>query len=581
MLKPNSTPFPGVEIKNMNISADTSPTKKLLIEGITRDLTVEACIFDLVDNSIDAKMEFDNGLIEIKLDGSGFSIQDYASGIGLKEMSSNALRFGAVASHTEGIGAFGVGLNRALFKLGKNVLITSETDDERIEVTWNVLEYMNNDIWNIPISLQPKQGLKGTLIQINALKDDVASVFFDSKWIGNLRSQLSKRYGCLIKNRGCIITLNGVQIPASVPSTKESIHFKTLETKFVKEGVSVEIILGQHHLHLFTNENCDNEDLKKIPTEDYGWTVYCNDRAILINDMTHKVGWDVERHSQHYGFVGIVHLRGEPKLLPWSTSKEDVDLHNPVYVDTLKHMRSYSSKWRSFTGKVKSGKINFKISIDPEKQEPSQLPLQHIVNSSDEATISGNAGTPITLDIALPALTTPAAAAQTNQVSVTSTTQYNVKEHPNQWEYLFGPNRTSRVNFNIPRNSPKLLAIVNELQKLEIKDFACSIMFLLRVFIEESCKHYSSRYPGVSQLEPKNSLAKTVKSITHYMEENNILSDGNEIAAINSICSPRGEEVISIEYLQNSIHSKSNFLSGELIRPFWRDIHPFIKACYK
>ncbi|MFZ6751987.1 ATP-binding protein [Undibacterium sp. Dicai25W] len=572
---------PNTDEEEKNIAADTRPTKKLLIEGITRDLTVEACIFDLIDNSIDAKKENDSGLIEIKFDGSTFSIQDYASGIGINEMSESTLRFGAVTSHVDGIGAFGVGLNRALFKLGKDVSITSETTDERIEVNWNVVEYMNNDIWDIPISVKSKQGLQGTLVQVHALTDDVALAFSDSKWKGSLIAQLSKRYGCLIKNKGCIITLNGAQIPALVPSIKESVHFKPLETQFVKDGVSVEIKLGRHHLHLFTGEDPGTENAIKIPTEDYGWTVYCNDRAILINEMTHKVGWDTERHSQHYGFVGIVHLRGEPRLLPWSTSKEDVDLHNAVYVDALKHMRDYSSKWRSFTDKVKKGKINFQISTDPERQGSSQLSLLPSANSSNEAAISGDAATQATLNGNQNASTTHGVAAQANQGVAPSTDKYNVQEHPNQWNYLFGPNITSRVQFKIPSTSPKLVAIVNELQKLEIKNFACSTMLLLRVFIEESCKYYSSRHPGVTQLEHKGSLAKTVKSIVHYMEQNNILTDGNEIAAIKSICSPRGEEVISIEYLQNSIHSKSNFLSGELIRPFWRDIHPFIKACYK
>ena len=33
---------------------DTSPTKEAVVDGITRDATDEECIFDLIDNSIDA-----------------------------------------------------------------------------------------------------------------------------------------------------------------------------------------------------------------------------------------------------------------------------------------------------------------------------------------------------------------------------------------------------------------------------------------------------------------------------------------------------------------------------------------------
>src|SRR5205807_6836859 len=36
------------------ILVDTSPTKEVVVDGITRDATDEECIFDLIDNSIDA-----------------------------------------------------------------------------------------------------------------------------------------------------------------------------------------------------------------------------------------------------------------------------------------------------------------------------------------------------------------------------------------------------------------------------------------------------------------------------------------------------------------------------------------------
>ena len=33
---------------------DTSPTKRVVVDSITRDATDEECIFDLIDNAIDA-----------------------------------------------------------------------------------------------------------------------------------------------------------------------------------------------------------------------------------------------------------------------------------------------------------------------------------------------------------------------------------------------------------------------------------------------------------------------------------------------------------------------------------------------
>ncbi len=34
--------------------ADTSPTKEVVVNSLTKDASVDACLFDLVDNSIDS-----------------------------------------------------------------------------------------------------------------------------------------------------------------------------------------------------------------------------------------------------------------------------------------------------------------------------------------------------------------------------------------------------------------------------------------------------------------------------------------------------------------------------------------------
>jgi hypothetical protein len=38
----------------MTLQADATPTKRFFIDNLTRDLTLEDAILDLVDNSIDA-----------------------------------------------------------------------------------------------------------------------------------------------------------------------------------------------------------------------------------------------------------------------------------------------------------------------------------------------------------------------------------------------------------------------------------------------------------------------------------------------------------------------------------------------
>ena len=100
--------------------ADTKPTKKYLVDGITKDITIEDSIFDLIDNSIDAFPENKNGSlpedynnykIELTLNSDIFSITDHGTGMNSQTLQNNALRFGSHPKHHDtSIGHFGIGL---------------------------------------------------------------------------------------------------------------------------------------------------------------------------------------------------------------------------------------------------------------------------------------------------------------------------------------------------------------------------------------------------------------------------------------------------------------------------------------
>ena len=45
-------------------------------------------------------------------------------------------------------------------------------------------------------------------------------------------------------------------------------------------------------------------------TDQFGWNILCNDRAILTCDTTDKTGWD-DYHTEYYGFVGYVSFEAD------------------------------------------------------------------------------------------------------------------------------------------------------------------------------------------------------------------------------------------------------------------------------
>jgi hypothetical protein len=356
-------------------SVDTHPTKEVVVNGLTRDATVQACIFDLIDNSIDAARDtifarhpeatrddlpesYNNYKIDITLNGAEFRIEDNCGGISVENLKKLVLRFGERSQHSMGIGAFGVGLNRALFKLGKISHLKTDTGKQRAEMILEVDAYLKDPSWDLPAQEFSSSGRVGTDIEIKQLPDDIARDFADRDWEKELHHAIGRRYGRFIAKHLKIIVNNvpikneEVKIRENPPVEYEGDHkfYKT------KDGVSIHVKFGQHKDHRFSNEDGYDKDRNSTLTNQYGWNVICNDRAILIADQSRKTGWDTKLHSEHYGFVGFVDFIGEPERLPWNTTKTDVDLNNEAYALALKDMRQFAEKWRAMADKRKKTK---------------------------------------------------------------------------------------------------------------------------------------------------------------------------------------------------------------------------------
>lgn len=540
--------------------ANTLPSKKLIIDGITRDLPIEACIFDLIDNAIDAKYG-NKQKISMSFNGYGFEIEDDGAGICYEKMKNEALRAGSVETHGEGIGAFGIGLNRALFKLGKLININSETSEERVAVEgWDITEYMKSESWNVPIVLRERQGSVGTTISIEELHDDVSTTLADVNWRQRLNVELSKRYANFLKG-GVVIVVNGDRIRPTEQKFREDSGFRRPGNVFKYDSVAVEVKCGQHARHRFPNEKGYREKVNKQLTGEYGWYVFCNGRGVLLSDRSVKTGWGTVEHSQHHGFVGVASFDGPSELLPWSTDKIDVDITKPVYIEALKSMEEAFKAWRVYTGQRRKRGVVEEIGGDAEDVKGVSAS-----GATEENSCQGG-------DLA----DVDSYGTGDGQDEPT----FQVQDHPESWCYLFGQTKRSRVTFRVPDNEKKLTAVVKELQGLKVKDHPCAIMLLLRVLIEESCKLYRRKNNGKPNVPRNTSLSETVGKCLDSMITRKIITDEHEINAIRTLCSERGQKVLSIEYLQNSVHSSRSFLSAGVIRPFWNEMEAFIQGCFK
>ena len=119
--------------------AEGIPSKDLFITMLVKDITLKDAIGDLIDNSVDAANEKSksttdlNGFsINIQLDKTHFMITDNCGGIEEETARESAFKLGKPRNYNYGkhtIGLFGIGMKRAFFKLGENIIVRIKSSE--------------------------------------------------------------------------------------------------------------------------------------------------------------------------------------------------------------------------------------------------------------------------------------------------------------------------------------------------------------------------------------------------------------------------------------------------------------------
>ena len=93
-------------------SIKASPTKEFFISMLTRDISTDRAILDLIDNSIDAATQSGkaNASVNLTINSETFSISDNAGGLDLEIAKEYAFRFGRSSKNPltpNSVGQFG------------------------------------------------------------------------------------------------------------------------------------------------------------------------------------------------------------------------------------------------------------------------------------------------------------------------------------------------------------------------------------------------------------------------------------------------------------------------------------------
>src|SRR5205085_2574984 len=147
---PSSEDGPHTNDQPMKPSTDkaqASPTKQFFVSMLTRDISLDDAILDLIDNCLDGALRLAEGgevqyrkhFVRIEFSKDKFSIEDNCGGIPREVAIKYAFKLGRDTDDTrdadsETIGMYGIGMKRALFKMGKDALVRTRHGNDTFEV---------------------------------------------------------------------------------------------------------------------------------------------------------------------------------------------------------------------------------------------------------------------------------------------------------------------------------------------------------------------------------------------------------------------------------------------------------------
>jgi len=276
-------------------------------------------------------------IVSIEINEKEFKIEDNCGGINRSDLENEVFIFGLPKPEADysGLSAFGIGMKRAFFKLGKKIDLITRSKENESAIMWDVDKWLKegDTKWEIPFTEKSSTNLDfefeshGTLIRIDRLNPQVIKRVKQTEFISLLRNRLETSYALFLKS-GLKIKLNGEYLTYSMPSffTSEEINYASKHLAF--DNVDIRIIAGISPV----------ED--RIPR---GWYIFCNGRMVLEGDKSENTGWATGLpmfHPKFNHFLGFVSFTSsDVKTLPWSSTKWGIESDSPVYIYALEEMR--------------------------------------------------------------------------------------------------------------------------------------------------------------------------------------------------------------------------------------------------
>ena len=321
----------------------TSPSKEFFIGMLTRDISLIDAVTELIDNSIDAAKKMNNkndfkGLsIFIETSKDHFKIVDNCGGIPIEVAREHAFTFGrhsdAPKTETEITGIFGIGMKRALFKMGKNFTVKSVSAKSSFLLQVDVMKWADeNEPWEFTFTEFDEEDHDrenwGTEIIVTNLYEGIAADFNSEVFNNKLITIIKQRTSFEIQ-ANLTIKINESFIEPIYVEIINNDTIKPIKKTFNITEVDIKIVAGISN--------------KTDPAE-AGWYLYCNNRLIVAADKTSLTTWggdeNIKYHNDYAAFRGLVFFNSMfPERLPWNTSKNGIDTSSNIFIRTREEMQ--------------------------------------------------------------------------------------------------------------------------------------------------------------------------------------------------------------------------------------------------
>ena len=380
---------------NESVIVNAAPTKRFFVSMLTRDIELKDSILDLLDNCVDGIERQTNGTdqknkpyngfwAKITANQSKFEIIDNCGGISHQLLVDSAFRLGRANIDTDSgvhtVGMYGIGMKRAIFKMGKQCRVVSKPKKDNTSYMVEISPiWLESDEWTLPIT-SGNYDLEdyGTKITVENLYESIAHQLNEEKsnFIEELRSEISQFYAIIIE-KGFSVFLNDEKIQGvslSLLTTQDTNSTSIRPYVFQGKISDVDVLLSVgFHRQLATEKELDDEAQEPRKSDYAGWTIICNDRVVLYCDKNPVTGWGrgtvPKYHTQFISISGWVVFRSSKLMnLPLNTTKRGLDTSSNVYLTVLDYMMEGLKIFTDFTNKWKSREIETNSSFKETKK---------------------------------------------------------------------------------------------------------------------------------------------------------------------------------------------------------------------